>query len=179
MFTMPDRVLGLCTLALLCNAALDVTTKPVSPFPPTFSFTGSWVCSGTFRGGKPHRANLTGSLAVGGKWLALTEVDVEPETGYEAAYFIGYDPAERGLVEFDANTFSAATYQSGQGWQAGVLIMESPESSMPGRSYVADRFVYSVTTASHSFSVDWEVKRQHESAWVMLDHLVCKTPETS
>ena len=171
---MPNHILSFCTLAFLVNAVTNGTTKTLSPFPPAFSFAGSWSCSGTFRGNMTHKANFTGSVAIDGRWLALTEIDVEPVTGYEATYLIGYDPAERGLLEFDANTFGAATYRSIQGWEADALIMESPESPSPKHSYVADRFVYLVANLPHTFTVEWQLKAKHESPWVVADHLSCK-----
>lgn len=173
MIQIPNLALSVCALALFSSTADDVSTKPASPFPTGFSFVGSWNCSGTFRGGKPHRASFSGSAAVGNKWLVLTEVDVEPATGYEATYLIGYDATGRGLVEFDANTFGAATYRSSQGWQAGILTMESQDSASTAHSWVADRFVYSVSLVGE-FTVEWQIKRQHESAWLRSDHLLCK-----
>lgn len=170
---MPNLVVSLCAVALFSMTADDASKKPVSPFPSGFSFAGHWNCNGTFLNGKPHRASFFGSAAVGGKWLALTEVDIEPLTGYEATYLIGYDTSERGLVEFDANTFNAAIYRSSQGWQAGALIMEAPEFASPARSYVADRFVYSITLTS-GFTVEWQIKREHEAPWLTSDQLHCE-----
>lgn len=173
---MPITALIFCALALFFTTGDDSSKKPISPFPTGFSFAGSWKCNGTFRQGKPHRATFLGSAVVGGKWLALTEVDVEPETGYKATYLIGYDATEHRLVEFDANTFGAAIYRSSQGWQAGALIMQSGESASPARPYVADRFVYSVTLTS-GFAVEWQINRQHGSPWITADHLSCEASE--
>jgi hypothetical protein len=168
---MPSLVFTLL-LSLLSIQTSDIPPRPLSPFPPAFSFVGPWSCTGTMRGGKTHGAKFSGSLAVGGKWLLLSEVDLEPSTGYEATYLIGYDATTRGLVEFDANNSSAAVYRSSVGWHAGTLTMESQEPPLPGHSYFADRFVYSITGTD--FTVEWQVTRSHNSDWLTADHLLCK-----
>jgi len=91
-----------------------------------FHFNGTWDCTGSFRGGKTHRATFTGTTILGGKWLELTEQDIEPATGYLAKYLIGYDSQQKRLVEFDANNFGAAIYSSIDGWKNDVLTMTSP-----------------------------------------------------
>jgi hypothetical protein len=51
-------------------------------------------------------------VILGGKWLELTEQDIEPATGSLVKYLIGYDSQQQPLVEFNANDFGAATYTS-------------------------------------------------------------------
>lgn len=72
-----------------------------------FQFTGTWSCQGAFRNNKVHRSIYQGALILDGKWLELTERDTEPASGYVAKYLIGYDPQQKRLVEFDANSFGA------------------------------------------------------------------------
>jgi hypothetical protein len=105
--------------------------KSLSAIPEGFQFGGTWDCEGTFRNDKVHKAVFTGAIILAGKWLELSEQDIEPATGYLAKYLIGYDPQQKRLVEFDANNFGAATYSSEEGWQNRVLTMTSPTSEDP------------------------------------------------
>jgi len=170
------------TLRILC-ATLSLTIpaisqtpapKPISALPPGgFTFAGAFDCAGTFRGGKTHRAAFTAATILEGKWLELTEQDIEPATGYLAKYLIGYDSEHNRLVEFDANNFGAATYSSPDGWQQSVLTMTSPISTDPKAPYVANRFLYSIT-GKDAFTVDWQIAKDSTLAWIPADHLLCK-----
>ena len=170
------------TLSLLLLAALIPTAGPAQTSPPPvtiaalpagFSFDGAWTCEGTFRNGKAHRAAYDGSVAIGGKWLQLRERDVEPATGYLATYLIGYDAQAHGLVEFDANNFSAAVYRSATGWQSGALTLVSAVNTDAKAPYAQDRFTYTAHE-SGQFTVDWQVQRAADQPWVTADHLTCK-----
>ena len=141
--------------------------------PSNFQFPGSYTCEGSFANGKVHRSTYKGAVTLGGKWLQLTEQDVEPATGYVAEYLIGYDAQQKKLVEFDANNFSAATYVSESGWSNGVLTMTSPVSQDAKASYAANRFVFTLA-GPDSFTVDWQISRTAALAWVQADHLVCR-----
>jgi hypothetical protein len=138
-----------------------------------FRITGSWDCEGTFRGDKVHKSTFTGALILDGKWVELTEQDVQPATGYVAEYLIGYDAQKKQLVEFDANNFSAATYASDQGWRNGVLTMTSPISQDSAAPYAANRFLYSIT-GPDAFTVDWQISKTSNLDWVPADHLACR-----
>jgi hypothetical protein len=165
-----------CRLLLLCLTASLSTAqekKSLSAIPEGFQFVGAWDCEGTFRNTKVHKAVFTGTLILGGKWLELTEQDVEPVTGYLAKYLIGYDPRQKRLVEFDANNFGAATYTSEDGWQNHVLTMTSPISDDPKAPYAGDRFLYSIT-GLNTFSVDWQISKTATLNWTQADHLTCK-----
>ena len=86
--------------ALLLSAAAAQDTRVLSPFPAgDFHFSGNWSCEGTFRGGKPHKASFTASTILNGKWLQLTEQDIEPKTGYVAEYLLGSDLLKRSRLE--------------------------------------------------------------------------------
>ncbi len=162
-----------CLLACALPARAQ-DAKPLTAIPlGTFQFEGAWDCAGSMGNGKTHRAAFTGSLILGGKWLELTERDIEPATGYMAKYLIGYDPQSKRLVEFDANNFGAATYSSSDGWVNGVLAMTSPVSEDTKASYAANRFVYSIT-APDTFTADWQVSKTAALKWTLADHLVCK-----
>lgn len=148
--------------------------KPLSVFPPSdFHFSGTWDCSGTFRNNSAHKSTFTGTSILAGKWLELTEQDVEPATGYLAKYLVGYDPQEKHLVEFDANNFGAAIYTSNEGWQNNVLTMTSQVSQDPKAPYAANRFLYSVT-GPDTFTVEWQISKAADLNWQRGDFLSCK-----
>src|ERR1700733_5965300 len=156
------------------SSAFTQQNKPISAVPADgFQFAGTWDCEGIFRNAQVHKATFTGTTILGGKWLELTEQDVQPATGYLAKYLIGYDTQQKRLVEFDTNNFGAATYSSREGWRDGTLAMVSPLSQAPGSSYVANRFLYSIT-GPDTFAVDWQISRTAALDWVPSDHLACK-----
>lgn len=145
----------------------------LSPLPPAgFQFTGSWDCDGSFRNKQIHKSTFTGEVILDGKWIELSEQDVQPATGYVARYLIGYDAAGKKLVEFDANNFGAAVYSSTDGWKDNVLAMTSPVSDDPAAPYAANRFLYSVT-GKDSFTVEWQISRKAAIDWIQADHLAC------
>ncbi len=161
-------------LAVFCCCWTAQADQSVSPLPPgPFQFTGSWNCTGKFGSGKSHKADFSAAIVLDGKWLELTERDVEPATGYVAKYLIGYDSQQRRLVEFDANNFGAAVYTSEQGWQGNVLAMASSAAHNAQSSYAADRFLYSIS-GKDEFTVDWQISKSLNLNWVPADHLVCK-----
>jgi hypothetical protein len=148
-------------------------TNPLSPLPPAgFQFTGSWDCEGSFRNKQLHKSSFTGAVILDGKWIELTEQDVQPATGYVAKYLIGYDSAGKKLVEFDANNFGAAVYSSMDGWKGNVLTMTSAVTEDPGAPYAANRFIYSIA-GRDSFTVDWQISRKATIDWIQSDHLGC------
>jgi len=133
--------------------------KPLPAVPSgNFQFEGTWDCAGSMGNGKTHKSVFTGSVILDGKWLELTERDIEPATGYLAKYLIGYDSQQKRLVEFDANNFGAATYSSADGWVNGVLTMTSPVSEDTKASYAANRFLYSIAPPD-SFTMDWQIAK--------------------
>jgi hypothetical protein len=170
----------LCVASLTRFASLSAqASAPLSAIPPDgFQFAGSWDCEGTFQSGQVHKAQFTGAVILGGKWLELTEQDVQPATGYLAKYLIGYDAEHKQLVEFDANNFGAATYASTDGWTNRALTMTSPVSPEAAGHYVANRFVYTIKDAN-AFTVDWQTAKTAALAWVQSDHLVCQRRSNS
>ena len=168
-----------CYLLFLVSAVDTSITfaqnnKSLSVLPPDgFQFTGNWDCVGTFRNAQVHRSTFIGTSILGGKWLELTDQDIEPATGYLAKYLIGFDPQQSRLVEYDANNFGAATYASGEGWQNRVLTMTSPVSQDTKAPYVANRFLYSITD-HNTFTVEWQISKTAALSWTPADHLVCK-----
>jgi hypothetical protein len=167
-------ILLILWFVVLALPARTQEIKPLAALPAAgFQFQGSWDCAGSFGNGKTHKSSFAGAVILGGKWLELTELDIEPATGYQAKYLIGYDAQQNRLVEFDANNFGAATFSSAEGWQNGVLTMMSPIAQDPKAPYAANRFVYSVA-APDAFTVDWQIEKTAASNWVNADHLVCR-----
>jgi hypothetical protein len=167
-------LLPLLLLCTSCGVAVAQDSKPLSPIPPGgFQFAGTWNCEGAFGNGTVHKSVFTGASIVGGKWLELTERDVQPATGYIAEYLIGYDADQKHLVEFDANNFGAAVYTSEQGWIANVLTMTSAISQDAKAPYAANRFLYTVT-GPDTFTVDWQISKTANLEWRQSDHLACK-----
>ncbi|UWZ82846.1 hypothetical protein [Occallatibacter riparius] len=159
---------ALCAISLSAQDSKRLAALPTNGF----DFAGTWGCEGAFRNKKIHRSIYTGSAVLDGKWLELTERDTEPVSGYVAKYLIGYDPNQKQLVEFDANSFGTAVYSSEMGWQNGVLVMTSPISSDAKATYVINRFVYSIT-GKDSFTVEWQISRTSTANWETADHLSC------
>jgi len=166
-------VLSMCVLTSYGIAQSPAPEKLAVLPAGGFKFEGEWTCEGGFRGGKVHKAAFTGTSILNGTWLELTERDVEPATGYQAKYLIGYDSQQKQLVEFDANNFGAATYTSADGWQNGVLTMTSAVSQDAKQPYAANRFLYSIAGAN-GFTVDWQISRTATLDWIPADHLACK-----
>ena len=165
--------LGLMVLCTLCTGlrAQPATTSPI-PSGSGLQFDGGWSCVGAFRNNKTHRAFYTAHLVLDGKWLELTERDLEPATGYVAQYLIGYDPQQARMVEFDANNFGAAIYYSEKGWENGILTMTAPLDGLGKTPRLSDRFVYSITGAG-IFQIEWQTKTPAASKWNVSDHLRC------
>ncbi|HEY7405606.1 MAG TPA: hypothetical protein VIB39_18930 [Candidatus Angelobacter sp.] len=125
------------------------------------------------QGTRVHKATFTGAVVIGGKWLELSEQDVEPATGYVAKYLIGYDSQQKRLVEYDANNFGASVYTSNEGWQNHVLTMTSPVDQTGQSSIAANRFVYTIVGAE-AFTVDWQISKAAALNWTPADHLRCE-----
>jgi hypothetical protein len=170
----PYKKLLLLWCLLVGSSGIAQEKKSLPAIPADgFQFSGTWNCEGAMGNGKTHKSAFHGSLILDGKWLELSEQDLEPATGYVAKYLIGYDSQKERLVEFDANNFGAATYTSSEGWTNRVLTMTSPISEDPKAPYSADRFVYSITD-SNSFTVDWQISKDRGTNWKPGDHLACK-----
>ena len=163
-----------CTILLGGMSARAQQPPPLSAMPKGgFQFTGNWTCAGAFGNGRVHKSTYTGAVILGGKWLELTEQDVEPSSGYLAKYLIGFDAQQTKLVEFDANNFSAATYSSDTGWKGNVLTMTSAVTQDARAPYAANQFVYTIN-GPDSFTVDWQISRSVALNWTTSDHLVCR-----
>jgi hypothetical protein len=172
--SVPLKLRAFAALLLACSPfAHAQPPQPLAVLPPNnFQFAGAWSCEGKMGGGRLHKSNYTASLILDGKWLELAEQDLEPATGYQAKYLIGYDSQQKRLVEFDANNFGAAVYASTAGWQNNALTMTST-ANPSSASYAADRFTYTVA-GPDDFTVDWQIRKTSQSEWATSDHLACK-----
>ena len=172
----PSLVPLALALLLVILPAVSLSAQQPAPIPAVpsgFAFTGAYDCEGSFRNAQAHKAGFTGAIILGGKWLQLTEQDIQPATGYLARYLIGYDAQQHRLVEFDANNFSAAVYTSDEGWTNKTLTMTSTVSTDPKAPYAANRFLYTLTTPD-TFAVDWQISKTATLNWQPADHLTCK-----
>ncbi len=118
--------------------------QPVSLDPPAgFSFAGYWQCSGSVAGsGREHRSVYHGESSADGKWVDLTETDIEPK-GYVGRYELGTSPSHDKLVFIDMNSTGYGIFDS-PGWDG--LGREPPMP--PSRHYpLRDRGDAAVSTA--------------------------------
>src|SRR5215467_12789488 len=144
----------LISISCVASRVSAQDTKSLSALPPDgFTFAGNWDCVGAMHETRVHKAAFTGAVVIGGKWLELSEQDLEPAAGYIAKYLIGYDSQQKRLVEFDANNFGASAYTSNEGWQNRVLTMTSPVDQAGQSGFAANRFVYTIV-GSDAFTVD-------------------------
>lgn len=159
-------VSGLLLLAAMnCIHAQDFSTAS----PAGFSFGGNWTCDGSFvRAGKSHRSTFYGEQVMDGKWIKLTETDVEPK-GYAGSYWIRYNADKSQMEEVDVNSSGYAIY-TGPGWQGNKLVLTSTDAV----SYKVpqNRFVYEVQ-GPDAFIFAWEVSKDG-AAWSRADELKCR-----
>ena len=141
-----------------------------SLMPPTgFSFAGYWQCSGSFPGsGREHRSVYHGESSADGKWVDLTETDVEPK-GYVGRYELGTDAGQDKLVFIDMNSSGYAIFDS-PGWDGHTLTVTSTEVLRYSSAAPKNRFLYTVNDPQH-FDVEWQY--QKAGAWASGDLLHC------
>jgi len=137
--------------------------------PIGFDFTGDWQCAGTFPGnGRLHRSTYHGSLSADGKWVELTETDLEP-SGYVGRYELAVDPGHTKLVFLDINSAGYAIFES-PGWDGPILTVTSTDVQRYKTVAPRNRFVYTVKDSQH-FDVEWQVEKA--GAWASGDLLHC------
>ena len=137
--------------------------------PAGFSFAGYWQCSGTFpSSGRQHRSVYHGEASADGKWVDLTETDIDPK-GYVGRYEIGADASQDKLVFIDMNSSGYAIFDS-PGWDGRTLIVTSTEVLRYSSVAPKNRFLYTVNDPQH-FDVEWQY--QKAAAWASGDLLHC------
>jgi hypothetical protein len=137
--------------------------------PPGFSFAGYWQCSGTFpTNGRQHRSVYHGEASPDGKWVDLTETDIDPK-GYVGRYELGADASQDKLVFIDMNSAGYAIFDS-PGWDGRTLTVTSTDVLRYSSAAPKNRFLYTVTDPEH-FDVEWQY--QKAAAWASGDLLHC------
>lgn len=137
--------------------------------PSGFSFAGYWQCSGNFTTtGQQHRSVYHGEQSADGKWIDLTETDIEPK-GYVGRYELGTDASHEKLVFIDINSAGYAIFES-PGWDGRTLTVTSTDVLDYSSAAAKNRFLYTVHDPKH-FDVEWQY--QKGSAWTSADLLHC------
>ena len=149
--------------------------QPISLEPPAgFSFAGYWQCSGNFPGsGRQHRSVYHGQASADGKWVDLTETDVEPK-GYVGRYELGADASHDKLVFIDINSSGYGIFDS-PGWDGSTLTVTSTEELRYSSAAPKNRFLYTVHDPQH-FDVEWQVQKAGTWATGDLLHCAAQTP---
>jgi hypothetical protein len=151
------------------------TRQRSSLTPPVgFSFAGYWQCSGNFSGnGRPHRSVYHGEPSADGKWVDLTETDIEPK-GYVGRYELGTDASSEKLVFIDMNSSGYGIFDS-PGWDGHTLTVTSTDVVHYSSAAQKNRFLYTVHDPQH-FDVEWQV--QTAGTWTAGDvqHCAAQTP---
>jgi hypothetical protein len=143
--------------------------RPASFTPPAgFSFEGDWQCSGSFVGsGRQHRSVYHGESSADGKWMELTETDIEPK-GYVGRYELGKDDGRDKLVFIDMNSAGYSIFDS-PGWDGRTLTVTSTDVHYSSASS-KNRFLYTVQDPTH-FDVEWQLEKS--GAWTPRDVMHC------
>jgi hypothetical protein len=166
--------LGLLAMSLTVSLGHGLR-QPVSLDPPAgFSFAGYWQCSGSFAGsGREHRSVYHGESSADGKWVDLTETDIEPK-GYVGRYELGTAASRDKLVFIDMNSAGYGIFDS-PGWDGLTLTVTSTEVLSYSSEAPKNRFLYTVHDPQH-FDVEWQI--QKSGAWAPgdLQHCAAQTP---
>jgi hypothetical protein len=142
--------------------------SPLEP-PDGFSFAGYWQCFGSFpASGRLHRSIYHGESSADGKWVDLTETDIEPK-GYVGRYELGTDAGHDKLVFINMNSAGYGIFES-PGWDGQTLTVTSTEVLRYSSAAPKNRFLYTVNDPQH-FSVEWQY--QKADGWVSGDLLHC------
>jgi hypothetical protein len=167
-----------CLLALptlLCGAPAFAQSPLFGP--DGFAFAGKWSCDGHFlENGKAHvhRVLYEGKTVSDGKWIDLSQRDVEP-VGYDADFLMGYDPTHDEIVAFVGDNKGYA-FLSGPTWHGPSLTLTmTGQASYEGFSKTKpipiSRVTYQIKSAD-AYSVTWQV--QQGQVWVEDDRLTCE-----
>jgi hypothetical protein len=142
--------------------------------PDGFSFAGYWQCSGSFvDSGRNHRSVYHGESSADGKWVDLTETDIEPK-GYVGRYELGMDASQDKLVFINMNSSGYGVFDS-PGWDGHTLTVTSTDVLHYSSAAPKNRFLYTVRDPQH-FDVEWQI--QKSGAWAAGDvqHCVAQVP---
>jgi hypothetical protein len=161
--------LGILAMSLTVYLGHGLRQPPLLEPPDGFSFAGYWQCSGIFPGsGREHRSVYHGESSPDGKWLDLTETDLEPK-GYVGRYELGTDAGHDKLVFIDMNSSGYAIFDS-PGWDGSKLTVTSTDVLRYSSAAPKNRFLYTVNDPQH-FDVEWQY--QKAGAWASGDVMHC------
>lgn len=148
--------------------------RPASLTPPAgFSFTGYWQCTGSYvADGRQHRSIYHGESSADGKWVELTETDLEPK-GYVGRYELGKDAGQDKLVFIDMNSTGYGIFDS-PGWDGRTLTVTSTDVHYSSTS-PKNRFLYTVQDPKH-FDVEWQFEKAGAWASGNVQHCSAQTP---
>jgi hypothetical protein len=147
---------------------------PLLEPPDGFSFEGYWQCSGSFAAtGRQHVSIYHGESSADGKWLDLTETDIEPK-GYVGRYELGTDAGHDKLVFIDMNSAGYAIFDS-PGWDGHTLTVTSIDVPHDSSTAPKHRFLYTVHDPQH-FDVEWQVQKAGTWSPGDVQHCSAKTP---
>ncbi len=137
--------------------------------PSGFTFAGYWQCAGSFpASGRQHRSVYHGEASADGKWVDLTETDIEPK-GYVGRYELGTDAGQDKLVFIDVNSAGYAIFES-PGWDGRTLTVTSTDVLHYSSASPKNRFLYTVNDEKH-FDVEWQFEKA--GGWASGDLLHC------
>jgi hypothetical protein len=160
--------LGLLAMSLTVCLPQAIS-ESTSLTPSGFSFAGYWQCTGAFpASGRQHRSIYHGESSADGKWVDLTETDIEPK-GYVGRYELGTDASHDKLVFIDMNSAGYAIFDS-PGWNGHTLTVTSTEVLHYASAAPKNRFLYTVQDPQH-FDVEWQFDKA--GAWASGDLLHC------
>jgi hypothetical protein len=114
-----------------------------------------------------------GQASADGKWVDLTETDVEPK-GYVGRYELGADASHDKLVFIDINSSGYGIFDS-PGWDGSTLTVTSTEELRYSSAAPKNRFLYTVHDPQH-FDVEWQVQKAGTWATGDLLHCAAQTP---
>jgi hypothetical protein len=162
-------------LAMSLTVSLGQALQPNSLTPPDgFSFAGYWQCAGSFPGnGRQHRSVYHGEASPDGKWVDITETDIEPK-GYVGRYELGTDAGQDKLVFIDMNSAGYAIFES-PGWAGHTLTVTSTDVSHNSSGATKNRFLYTVHDTQH-FDVEWQIQKAGTWAASDIQHCSAQTP---
>lgn len=156
-------------MGLTVSFGQDICRAASMTPPAGFTFAGYWQCSGKFvASGREHRSIYHGESSADGKWIDLTETDIEPK-GYVGRYELGADTSRDKLVFIDMNSAGYGIFDS-PGWDGRTLTVTSTDVVHYSSEAPKNRFLYTVRDPEH-FDVEWQFDKA--GSWASSDVLHC------
>ena len=162
-------------LAMSLTVSLGQALQPPSLTPPDgFSFEGYWQCSGSYPGsGRQHRSVYHGESSADGKWVDITETDIEPK-GFIGRYELGTDAGQSKLVFINMNSAGYAIFES-PGWYGYTLTVTSTDVPHNSSGVTKNRFLYTIHDRQH-FDVESQIQKAGSWAPSDIQHCAAQKP---